>query len=794
MSEHQKNTAVYDESSIQEFSGIHAIRKRPSMYVPVGNEGVFKLFMEIFTNSVDEYIQGFCKNITITVNSKENRFSVTDDGRGIPIGTLEDILTKTHMGGKFDSGAYKFSGGMNGVGTTVTNALSKTFNVIVMRDNKRAVIEFKRGEKKALNVVEWQSNTGTMVQWIPDDSIMGNFTLVKNRYAEAIEATSFINPGLRITLAWDSGEKVYYSEEGIKGFLEAEAHRFGVRLISDPVVVKSKIMIPGQKHTTDPQASHNDPKDVGEYIVVPDKYLEVEAAIGFTNKITNGHSKSYVNGLQTSEGGYHINGISNGYATAMKKWIQEFKKTGRLDIQSTDITDSAIIVVSAKHSHPLFNKQTKDRLESQEFFPFARNAAMKATEEALKTNAELGNKVSEVAIRVAKARAAAKEARENIIGTGATKRDLFRQIDPKKMKACKSNDKTRTEIFIVEGDSAGASASGARSSEFQALFYLKGKILNVAKSSEFTDELKDLIQVLGCGSGDKFDITKLRYSKIICLTDADSDGGHITSLLANFFMRVLPQLVLNGHIYVAKPPLYAMHMKGKTFYIPNAKAHREFLTGLGVHLFDLVDETGKVVSKEIFQTYSRILYGFAEEMEFFQKWLNISPVLLERIVIHLSELENGKYEAFEKIGFHVKVKHKDKEKIIYEFDRGREHYFFTYDRQFYAKAYLPIFKRLAEIRIPNVFLRMKKSGQIYGGSPFLNSQILTQILERSGAKMSRFKGLGEMNANQLAETAMDPETRTIVRITAEDATESVKDLDGFFGKDTSIKKKLFSFN
>ncbi len=554
----------YDENDIQILEGLEPVRKRPGMYIGSTDlRGLHHLITEIVDNSIDEALAGYCDHIEVIIN-KNGSVTVVDNGRGIPCGIIkkegksavEVVLTKLHAGGKFGGEGYKISGGLHGVGLSCVNALSDWLDVTVYQAGKIHNQLYKRGIPQfPLEVTGNTDKTGTTITFMPDatifDSIEFNYDELKSRFREI----AFLNKGLRITVADHRGEHIqeesYQYIGGIVEFVDY-LNKTKETLFGEPV-----------------------------YINVINPTNEVEIAFQYNNGY-NELINSYANNINTQEGGHHLEGFKN----ALTKIINDYGKQNKLlkeseKLSGEDIREGLTAIVSVKLMNPQFEGQTKTKLGNADMRKIVSDAMQDKFSTYLEENPSVGRELILKCITAKRAREAARSVRE------ATRRKgiLESTTLPGKLADCSSKDPKVSEIYFVEGDSAGGTAKQGRDRKFQAIMPLRGKILNVEKASLHkileSQVIKDMITAIGCGVGSEFDESKLRYDKIICMTDADVDGSHIRILMLTFFFRFMQPLITNGHIYSAKPPLYKIQSGKEIKYAYSDEEKDEKLKELG---------------------------------------------------------------------------------------------------------------------------------------------------------------------------------------------------------------------
>jgi len=540
----EDNKQKYDESQIQVLEGLEAVRKRPGMYIgSTSTRGLHHLVYEIVDNSIDEALAGFCDNIEITIH-KDNSITVIDNGRGMPVGihpkmkkpTVEVIMTVLHAGGKFGGGGYKVSGGLHGVGASVVNALSKLCTVEVHRDGHIWRQQYERGKAiTGLDNIGCTDKHGTKIYFKPDDEIFDEVEYEYDTLAQRLRELAFLNKGIKIILIDERTEKKeeFHYEGGIKSFV-SYLNRNKESLHKEPIYIEGS-------------------KD--DYIVE----IALQYNDGYTENIF-----SFANNIDTIEGGTHLSGFKSALTRVFNDYCKKFGflKENDKNLSGEDIREGLTAVISVKLTDPQFEGQTKTKLGNSEVRGIVDNIVGEGVRNFLEENPQVSKLIIDKTLMASRAREAARKARE------LTRRKSVLESTslPGKLADCSSKDPMECEIYIVEGDSAGGSAKQGRDRKFQAILPLRGKIMNVEKQRLDkilnSDTIISMITAFGAGIGKDFDISKIRYNRIIIMTDADVDGAHIRTLLLTFFYRYMKELVEQGHVYIAQPPLYKIN-KGK---------------------------------------------------------------------------------------------------------------------------------------------------------------------------------------------------------------------------------------
>ncbi|VVT42789.1 DNA gyrase subunit B [Chlamydia avium] len=766
----------YDASAITVLEGLQAVRERPGMYIgDTGITGLHHLVYEVVDNSIDEAMAGYCSEIQVRILG-DGGISIVDNGRGIPIqihekeskkqgrevSALEVVLTVLHAGGKFDKDSYKVSGGLHGVGVSCVNALSEKLIAKVFKDSKSYSMEFSRGVPlTSLQCLGDTDKQGTEIVFYPDSKIFSTCIFDRSILIKRLRELAFLNRGITIIFEDDrdvSFDKVvFFYEGGIQSFV-SYLNQNKESIFPEPIYI-----------------SGSRPGDDGD--------IEFEAALqwnsGYTELIY-----SYANNIPTRQGGTHLSGFSTALTRALNSYVKvhNLAKNDKLSLTGEDIREGLTSVVSVKVPNPQFEGQTKQKLGNSDVGSVAQQITGEALTTFFNENPQITKMIVEKVFVAAQAREAAKKARELTLRKSAL--DSARL--PGKLIDCLEKDPEKCEMYIVEGDSAGGSAKQGRDRQFQAILPIRGKILNVEKARLQkifqNQEIGTIIAALGCGIGsDNFNISKLRYKRIIIMTDADVDGSHIRTLLLTFFYRHMTALIENECVYIAQPPLYKVSKKKDSRYILSEREMDDYLLTLGIEDSKLVfKNTGRELSGEALNQFVKLI-------------LNIENfiVALEKKAIPFSEfIEMYKEDRGYPLYYCPAINEKQSSQYFYTIEEK--------DSEL-AKAGDIDTTKVIELYRTSVFKEIQEELQDYGLDirhyliPKDSEMIITnedskvlpytcftlkevidhlKALGRKGIEIQRYKGLGEMNADQLWDTTMNPEQRTLVRVSLKDAVEA----------------------
>jgi DNA gyrase subunit B len=770
-----QNNTEYSADAIQAVTGLDHVRARPAMYIgDIGERGLHHLVWEIVDNAVDEAMAGYAKNITVILH-QDGSVTVEDDGRGIPVDihpefkipAVEMVFTILGAGGKFSKKAYQYSGGLHGVGASVVNALSKWLVVEVYRNGKIYRQEYSYGKPvHPLKEVGTTTKRGTKVTFKPDDSIFETTTFKYDTIAKRIRELAFLNPGVKFTVIderKDIKEEFYY-ENGIIDFVRV------LNQAKDPLF-PDVIYIKGEK----------------------DGVL-VEVAFQY-NTSYNETLESFVNNIKTVEGGTHVSGFRAALTKSMNKTLAGTKlpKELKSGVSGDDLREGLTAVISVKVPEPQFEGQTKTKLGNQDVKRIVESVVGDYLIDFFDKNKDIALKIAEKAIEAAIAREAARKAKE------ISRRKSFLEDSslPGKLADCSEDNPEICELFIVEGESAGGSAKQGRDRRTQAILPLKGKILNVEKARIdkilSNEEIRAIVNAIGTGIGlpiksedeenkteEGFDLSKLRYHKIILMADADVDGSHITTLLLTLFYRYFPQIIENGHLYIAQPPLYKLKKGRSEIYV---KDDEELAKIVIEYASDEVSIEGKNLNKLEIKEIAKLSKEYKDLKQSIYKRKD-KKVIDEILKLNLTEEDLRSEEKVKEIVEKLKEVLKEYE-VYYKYDPEEADYdIFVERRERFSKTVNKIdvefLSSYAYVRVKEVErILLEKLGMLPIVVNYKDNSITVEDLDKlydviyeagmTGCEIQRYKGLGEMNPEQLWETTMNPKTRRLLQVSIEDA-------------------------
>lgn len=821
MADDIKKNDKYDASKIQKLEGLEGVRKRPDMYIGDTHErGLHHCVFEIVDNSIDEALAGYCTVIKVSVHS-DGACSIEDNGRGIPVDihpvykipALELVMTNLHAGGKFGKGAYQVSGGLHGVGAKCVNAVSIEFSVEVRRDGKIHRMEFSRGKTtRKMEITGSTKTTGTKITFLPDPVIFEETREFKYEIlAKRLRELAFLNPGVRIVL---SDERINKEEEFCfkDGIAEYVMFLNKAKNVVNPKVIS---------FSGDSEAPSG-----GKIIV--------DIALQYNDSYTD-QIYAYANSIFNVEGGTHLSGfrtaltrVINNYASANN--LLKEKKDKDIKISGDDVREGLTAVISVKVPEPRFEGQTKTKLSNSEVDGIVQKVVGENLKYYFETNPQIAKRIIEKTINAARAREAARKARETVRKTAISAGGL-----PGKLADCSEKDPSLCELYLVEGDSAGGSAKQGRDRRYQAILPLRGKVINVEKARLDkvlgNNEIKTMITACGTGIGEEgegaFDISKARYHKIVIMTDADVDGSHIRTLLLTFFFRQMRGLIENGYVYIAQPPLYKIKRRKNERYVMNDAEMNKILIELGsenltlVRLSDNLEFNSSKVDKIVellsrletlssgitrygcqFSSYInsgrdglmpryvarirtgnkeefRFLFNDEERSQFFVEFDNTEDLFSAATIREVLD-ENGN-KVQQRIGVYEIYEAHQIEKVLQDLEK------LGFDDKAYSPSNEPRFKLIE---------KNSDGGIVAQETIFTALEMVAKIRElgKRGMSIQRYKGLGEMNPDQLYETTMDPEKRTLLRVSIEDAALADSTFAMLMGEDVPIRRAFIEDN
>ena len=795
----------YGADSIQVLEGLEAVRKRPGMYIgdTQDGSGLHHMVFEVLDNAIDEALAGHCDNITVAINADES-ITIEDNGRGIPTGihpkegrsAAEVIMTILHAGGKFDNNSYKVSGGLHGVGVSVVNALSDWLRLTIWREGKEHFVAFKRGETvEPLKVVgECDPNKhGTRVQFLASEETFGTVQYKFETLAKRIRELSFLNNGVKIEL-FDKRDGKYenFAESGgVTGFVEYT--RGSKKPLHDKIF----------------------------YALGEKDGMTVECAMQWNDSYQES-VQCFTNNIPQRDGGTHLTALRQVMTRTINQYIEaneiikKSSKNNKLDVSGDDMREGLTCILSVKLPDPKFSSQTKDKLVSSEIAPVISEVLNEHLKNFLEENPKIAKIITDKIILAATAREAARKARENI-----QRKNVFEGLNlPGKLADCQEKDPALSELYLVEGDSAGGSAKQGRDRKFQAILPLKGKILNVerARFDKVLDnqEISALFAALGISFGKKTDddsntpkinLEKLRYHRVIIMTDADVDGAHIRTLLLTFFYRQMPELLERGYVYIAQPPLYkAKHGKTER-YLKDEQEKDEFLLGLAVDKARLVSGSRVLEGAELTKVAKQFLRArntIAEESRVMDA--DVLRALINVDAIDLSN-ENSTKRAIEMLSGSLK-----NQEIALEYVAGNDdNHFIKMTRQLHGNVMISYLdQKFVDSKAYQILLKtaeqqrglldaagaelFKGDGDAQTVKSFEEALDILLAGAQKGMMIQRYKGLGEMNPEQLWETTMNPDVRRLLKVRIEDAIAADKTFVTLMGDEVEPRRAFIENN
>ena len=721
-----EETGNYNAENIQVLEGMEAVRKRPAMYIgDTGERGYHHLVYEVVDNSIDEALAGYCSMIDVVIN-RDGSITVQDDGRGIPVDmhptqhrpAIEVVLTVLHAGGKFDGSNYKVSGGLHGVGVSCVNALSEWMKVEVKRGGRLHHIEFSRGHvTKPLEIIgECGDETGTKVTFFPDHTIFSCHAFKWETLAARLRELAFLNKGVTIHFRDDEGEsrheETFHYDGGIDEFVEF--------LNANKKPLSPVIHFEGEKEGLTGM-------------------VQAEVSLQYTDSYST-LEQTYCNNIHTIEGGTHLSGFRGALTRTINKYGADNKLIKEKDVLTgDDMREGLTVIVSVKVPQPQFEGQTKTKLGNGEVEGIVASIVSDRLMTFFEENPSVAKTVIEKTLLAARAREAARAARES-----TRRKGIMDGLSlPGKLRDCSERDPAKTELFLVEGDSAGGSAQTGRDRATQAILPLRGKVLNVEKARIdrmlANAEIRTLITAIGCGFGEEWDISKARYHKIVIMTDADVDGAHIRTLLLTFFYRKMPELIEKGYVYLAQPPLYKVERKKKSEYVLTDGELTQRLLTLGLDDFEVKGSDGQPLDKD----RAKALMTLLAEIEATCRMVEERGFKPEELVADEAAAGSGasmlrkEFSSLSGYGFGPK-----------DWFEG------------------PLKKLLDDVRAHG----------------------------KQGLSVYRFKGLGEMDAQELYDTTMDPEKRHMVRVKLNDAVAADRMFTLLMGDEVEPRRKFIEDN